>query len=166
MFVIQGLTRWLVDIVMKFPLAVRPGLFVALALLLGWIAMRRGRSAWRLCVRLTCAVADLAVGLVLLAEYHWTQSRRQQGRPAATAAIIGGKAADRILDYAARGYERPMPVQTGGHWRTPILWGLFFCGTSILLYKLKLHLPPSAPSQLAAHVWHYWVSLKSWAHGG
>lgn len=160
---VQNAIRWLIDIVGKFPLAVRPGLLIALTLLIGWILIRRVGPAWRLCVRSACAVTDLSIGLVLLAEYHWTQHRRRQDKPAAEAAITGGKVAERILDYAANAYDSLKPVAAKGRWRTPIIWGLIFCGASILLYQLGLHNPAKAPSQLAAHVWQYWTWLAHWA---
>lgn len=160
---IQVPTRWLLEVVMKFPLAVRPGLFIALVILVCWILLRRRRSVWGRSLRIACVAIDLSIGLVLLAEYHWTQHRRHQGKRAAELAIACGSVAERMLDGLAGRYGRPAPSATVGHWRTPLIWGVLICALSVLLYRLQLHTPPNEPALLAAHVWQYWSSLSNWA---
>lgn len=123
MFLIRDPVRWLADTVIRFPEAVRPGLFIALVILVWWFLLRRSRPAWRLGVRSACAMTDLSIGFALLAEYGWTRHRRSQGIPAASAAVAGGQVAERVLDRAADIYEKMTPVKSTGHWRTPVIWG-------------------------------------------
>jgi hypothetical protein len=164
MFLIRDPVRWLANIVVHFPEAVRPGLFVALVVLIWWFLLRRARPAWRLCVRSACAMIDLSIGFALLAEYGWTRHRRSHGMPAASVAVTGGQVAERVLDRAADIYEKIPPVKSIGRWRTPVIWGVIFCAVSIVLYRVGLHAPPNAPSKLAAHVFRYWATLNGWAH--
>ncbi len=166
MWVIQDPVRWLLDLVVKFPLAVQPGLFVALVVLTCWLLLRRGRVLWRFCVRLLCQVIDVMVGLVLLAEYQWTQCRRRAGMAASLVALTGGQVAERILDGVAVAYLIPGPSVRQGRVRTPVTWGVIFCAVSVVLYLVELHATSGAPEQVAAHVWHYWSRIHRWAFGG
>jgi hypothetical protein len=166
MWVIQAPARWLMDLVVAFPLAVQPGLFVAFVVLIGWLLLRRGRVLWRFCVRMLCQVTDVTLGLVLLAEYQWTQRRRRAGMAAAQAALTGGQVAERILDGVAVAYLAPGPAVRQGRVRTPVIWGVIFCAVSVTLYWVELHATSGAPGQVAARVWHYWATIHGWAFGG
>jgi hypothetical protein len=165
MFVIQDVARWIVGIVMRFPVAVRPGLFIALLVLLAWVLVRRGRWILWLGVRAACLMTDVSIGIALLAEFHWTRHRRQQGKAAAELAVTAGKAAERVLDFACNAYELPKAVAARGHWRSPIIWGVLFCAASVLLFELGTRPPPNVSAPLAAHVWRYWIEIKGWARG-
>lgn len=165
MFIIRDPTGWLLDVVEKFPVAVRPGMFIALALLICWILLRRRNSLATRILRVACIATDVSIGLVLLAEYRWTHHRRHQGKPAAELAIVGGGVAERMLDGVADLYGSRRPSAVAGHWRTPIIWGILICAVSILLYRLQLHTPSNGSTTLAAHVWHYWSSFSNWARG-
>jgi hypothetical protein len=100
MFIIQAVS-WL-------PEALRPGVFVAVVILLLWfILVRRGLSeAWRATCRGTARAIDLALGAVLRIEYMITAARRRRGAAPPRWAFALTGVSGTVEDCAERLYQR------------------------------------------------------------
>jgi hypothetical protein len=100
MFLVQAIS-WL-------PEALRPGVFVAVVILLLWfIFIRRGLlEAWRATCRGTARAIDLSLGAVLRIEYTITTARRRRDEAPPRWAFAFAGVSGTLEDYAARLYQR------------------------------------------------------------
>ena len=100
MFCVQAIS-WL-------PEALRPGVFVAVVILLLWfIVIRRGLpEAWRATCRGTARALDLSLGAVLRIEYTITTARRRRGEAPPRWAFAFAGVSGTLEDCAARLYQR------------------------------------------------------------
>jgi hypothetical protein len=108
--------KWLVQTIAWLPDALRPGVFVAVLILVAWfVFVQRGLpNLWHGVCRLAARTADAIVGLALLPDYVSTMARQRRGEPPTNLVLTTGEAADRVLDGAGALYER--------HQRDPIAW--------------------------------------------
>lgn len=99
---------FLVQAVSWLPEALRPGVFVAVVILLLWfILVRRGLSeAWRATGRATARAIDLSLGAVLRIEYMITAARRRRGAAPPRWAFALTGVSGTVEDCAARLYQR------------------------------------------------------------
>jgi len=116
--------RWVVQAIVLLPDLLRPGVFLALLVLLGWfVFVQRGLPhLWAATCRGAARVADRAIGLLLLPQHLLATARRRGGQAVAAG---GGRdapppfdeLADRALDGVAALYasHRREPLQ----WRRP-----------------------------------------------
>jgi hypothetical protein len=100
MFLVQAIS-WL-------PEALRPGVFVAVVILVLWfIFIRRGLfAAWRATCRGTARAIDLGLGAVLRIEYTITTARRRRGEAPPRWAFAFAGVSRTLEDCAARLYQR------------------------------------------------------------
>jgi hypothetical protein len=100
--------EWIVQAIAWLPEALRPGVFLALVVLILWFVLVRHAvpDLWHAVCRGLARLVDLCVGLVLLPEYAITTARRRRGEPPAQWAFALGGIADVLLDGAAWLYER------------------------------------------------------------
>jgi hypothetical protein len=101
---------WPVQAIGWLPEAVRPGVFVALVVLLVWV-VARGQlgGVWRALGRGAARLLDLAVGIVLRIEYGITSARRRGGEAPPRWAFALAHVTDGIEDGAAWLYARHLP---------------------------------------------------------
>jgi hypothetical protein len=109
---------WPVQAIAWLPEAVRPGIFVALVVLLVWVVARgHAGGVWRASCRGAARLLDLAVGAVLRVEYAITSMRRRGGDAPPRWAFALAYMTDGIEDGAAWLYARnlpPVPEPVGG----------------------------------------------------
>jgi hypothetical protein len=100
MFLVQAIS-WL-------PEALRPGVFVAVVILLLWsIFIRRGLlEAWRATCRGTARAIDLSLGAVLRIEYTITTARRRRDEAPPRWAFAFAGISGTLEECAARLYQR------------------------------------------------------------
>jgi hypothetical protein len=100
--------EWLVEVVARLPPALRPGVFLALVVLIVWfVFVRRGLpDLWHALWRGGARLVDALVAGPLLLEYAVTSSRRRRGEPPPQWALALGGVTDVVLDGAASVYER------------------------------------------------------------
>lgn len=108
MFLVQAIS-WL-------PEALRPGVFVAVVVLLLWfIFIRRGLpEAWRATCRGTARAIDVSLGAVLRIEYTITTSRRRRGEAPPRWAFALAGVSGTLEDCAAGLYQRNVRRAEGG----------------------------------------------------
>lgn len=103
--------QWLIQLIALLPVALRPGVFLALVIALLWfVFVHRGLpSLWRRTCRGVAIAIDFGVGLVLLPEYLLTSERRRRGEEPGSVALALAPLAERILNAAAAVYQRNLP---------------------------------------------------------
>lgn len=99
--------KWLVQAVAWLPQSVRPGVFLALMVIVLWfVFVQRGLvPVWHGTVRGLAHLIDGIVGVVLWLEFTITAARRRRGKLATRWALVLGDATDAILDRAASLHE-------------------------------------------------------------
>jgi hypothetical protein len=99
---------FLVQVVSWLPEALRPGVFVAVVILLLWfIFIRRGLSeVWRATCRGAARAIDLSLGAVLRIEYMITTARRRRGLAPPRWAFASAGVSGTLEACAARLYQR------------------------------------------------------------
>jgi hypothetical protein len=100
--------KWLLQAVAWLPEPVRPGVFLALMVIVLWfVLVQRGLvPVWRGTVRGLARLIDGIVGVVLRLEFTITAAWRRRGKAATRWALVLGEATDAILDHAASLHER------------------------------------------------------------
>jgi hypothetical protein len=103
--------QWLIQLIALLPVALRPGVFLALVIALVWfVFVYRGLpSLWRRTCRGAAIVVDLIVGVVLLPEYLLTTAKRTRGGQPGSVALAVSPLAEQVLDAASAVYERNLP---------------------------------------------------------
>lgn len=103
--------QWVIQLISLLPVALRPGVFLAVIVSLTWfVFVRRGLpSLWRRTCRGIAISVDLVVGLALFPEYLLTTSRRSRGQQPGSIALTVAPLAEHVLDAAAALYERSPP---------------------------------------------------------
>jgi hypothetical protein len=98
---------WPVQAIAWLPEALRPGVFIAVVVLIVWfVFVRRGVSdLWRAGCRGLAHLIDVSVGIVLRLEYTMTTARRRRGKAPPQWAFALTGMTDVIQDGAARLYE-------------------------------------------------------------
>ncbi len=95
---------WLVQAVAWLPEALRPGVFIAVVVLIVWfVFVRRGLpDLWRAGCRGLAYLIDASVGIVLRLEYTTTTARRRRGKAPPQWAFALAGMTDAIQDGAAQ----------------------------------------------------------------
>lgn len=108
--------KLLVQIIAWLPGLLRPGVFLAVIVLIVWfVAVQRGLpNLWHAVCRGAARLVDLIVGIVLLPDYLMTTARQKRGESPGEAVLAMGNVAERVLDGAAGFYEH--------HQSKPIEW--------------------------------------------
>jgi hypothetical protein len=157
--------KWLVQLVAWLPDALRPGVFVAVIVLVAWfIFVQRGLpSLWHAGCRGAARVIDLVVGLALLPDYVITTSRQKRGEAPVESVLVIGDFADRILDGTGSFYER--------HRREPIKrkrvpW--IPCAAIVVILAIPWFVMDRAPAgsevrRNLAGVFGNWRDFEDWA---
>jgi hypothetical protein len=102
---------WPIQAIAWLPEALRPGVFVALLVLLLWfVFVRRGvPDLWRACCRCAARLLDFGLGIVLRPEYMVTRARRRRGQTPPQWAFALANVTDVVEDGALRLYQRYQP---------------------------------------------------------
>jgi hypothetical protein len=103
--------QWLIQLIALLPVALRPGVFLALVVALLWfVFVHRGLpSLWRRTCRGAAIAIDFSVGLALLPEYLFTSERRRRGEEPGSVTLAVAPLAEQILNAAAAVYQRNLP---------------------------------------------------------
>lgn len=103
--------QWPIQLIALLPVALRPGVFLAVVIALVWfVFVRRGLpSLWHRTCRDAAIAIDCSVGLVLLPEYLLTSARRGRGEEPGSVALALAPLAEQILNAAAAVYQRNLP---------------------------------------------------------
>jgi len=157
--------KWLVQAIALLPDLLRPGIFFAAILLIIWfVAVQRGvPNLWYAICRGLARAVDLVVGVSLLPDYLVTTARQKRGEPPSEALLAIGGVAERVLDGAARFYER--------HQREPISWKplpWIPCVVIIAVFAIPWvvmdRLPASSEAKVhLAKVFDRWRDVEAWA---
>lgn len=162
--------KWLVQATALLPDALRPGVFLAVIVLILWFTLRqRGLpSLWAAACRGVARVVDRAVGLAVLPQYLVANARQRRGghavgAPTADTTLVLSDLADKVLDGAASLYE--------SHQREPMAWRRPPWKTCLLIVGLsagawiamdQLPVDSEAKSELAG-AYDNWRDLEDWA---
>lgn len=157
--------KWLINLIALLPDVVRPGVFLAILVLIAWfVVVQRGMpSAWHAVCRGTARLLELTVGMVLLPEYLMTTSRQRRGQhPGETVLAVSG-VAERLLDGADGLYER--------HRREPIKWKSppwRLCLVIVVVCSIPWvamdRLPVSSEVRVhLAKAFSHWREVEAWA---
>jgi hypothetical protein len=103
--------QWLIQLIALLPVALRPGVFLALVIALIWFVFgyRGLPSVWRRICRGAAIAVDLIVGVVLLPEYLLTTARRTRGGQPGSIALAVSPLAEHVLNAASAVYQRNLP---------------------------------------------------------
>jgi hypothetical protein len=163
----MGLLKKLVDLlaglIAPFPLAVQPGLFLAVGLMLLWLVLKRGRVLWNWGIRTTTLLIGSGTGLVLYPEYVHTTTRRRSGASPSSVAIGVTPMIDRVLDGVSDAYTAHPRTETKALGCPPIAWAVVLCVCSVVLYYVARRPDGQAVAPLADAVFTNWASLRRWA---
>jgi hypothetical protein len=178
---------WLVQVIAVLPEALRPGVFLALAVLLVWfVFVRRGLpDLWRAIWRGFAHLIDGGVWIALRLEYAITTARRRSGRTPPKWAFALAPVWDAAEDSATWLYERnrpPEPKRTAEHqqedegeeskppvprprkptvpWVLCVAIVLFFTAAWIAMDELP---ETSIAKYRFAQVFNVWRDVEEWA---
>ncbi len=157
--------KWLINLIALLPDVVRPGVFIAVLVLIVWfVAIQRGLpNLWHATCRGSARVADLTIGVVLLPEYLMTTSRQRRGQGPGEAVFAISGVADRALDGVAGFYER--------HQRDRIQWKhlpwlpcLAIVVVCTIPWIVMGRLPVSSEARVQlAKAFDHWRDVEAWA---
>ncbi|MGH3264973.1 MAG: hypothetical protein ACRDNS_23615 [Trebonia sp.] len=163
----MGLLRapasWLLSIADRFPVAVQPGIYLALLILLVWALTRARRPIYNAALRVACLAADLVIGLLLLPEYAFTRAQRAAGGAPGPLMLAVGRAVERVLDGAADLYAAHPLVRIAK--RPPLVLIVLLIAVSYLDYWLLHQAPPNTAIKVSHNIWSAWVQFATWTRG-
>ncbi len=173
--------QWVIQLISLLPVALRPGVFLAVIVSLTWfVFVRRGLpSLWRRACRGVAMTVDLVVGLVLFPEYLLTTSRRSRGEQPGSIALTVAPVAERVLDAAAGLYERSLPKETSKtsseeaseqaskktpKRRFPWAWcALVIAACAGAWIAMDQMAPREEAKRTLAEAFEYWREVEAWA---
>jgi hypothetical protein len=157
--------QWLVRSLSWFPDALRPGLFLAALLMLGWfVFVQQGLPAvWHFLCRAAAVLIDLIIGLLLLPDYVITTARRRRGEAPGAAILVAGQIAEHALDGAASLYAH--------HQREPISWkrppwktsALIIVACAAAWFAMEQVPPTSETAHALSDLSDPWRDVEDWA---
>lgn len=157
--------KWLINLVALLPDAMRPGVFLAVLVLIVWfVVIQRGLpNLWHATCRGSARVVDLTIGVVLLPEYLMTSSRQRRGQAPGEAVLAISGVADRALDGVAGFYERHQRDRI--HWkRPPWLPCLVIVVVCAIPWIVMDRLPVSSEARVQlAKAFDHWRDVEAWA---
>jgi hypothetical protein len=176
---------WFVQAIALLPEALRPGVFIALIVLVLWfVLVRRGvPDLWRAGCRGLARLIDFSVGVVLRLEYTITTGRRRKEKAPPRWAFALAGVTDVVQDGAVWLYERhqrpvakqiehdddaeeeqkqPMPPQrmSRGPWLVGAVIVLIFTGAWITMDELS---ETDIVKYRLAQVFDPWRDVEEWA---
>jgi hypothetical protein len=157
--------RWLIQGIAWLPVALRPGVFLAVVALAVWlVAVQRALPSLghRVCRGAALAVGGL-VGLAILPEYKITTARHRHGQAPGALAQRLSPVADGVLETARSFYWH--------HERAPMRWrrppwktlaaSIAVCGVAWVVMDQA---PAASPvKQQLAQVFDVWRHVEAWA---
>jgi hypothetical protein len=173
--------QWLIQLISLLPVALRPGVFLAVVVSLAWfVFVRRGLpSLWRLSCRGVAITVDLAVGLALFPEYLLTTSRRSRGGQPGSMALTVAPVAEHVLHAAAALYERSLPKETSKEAskeisepaskktpkrRFPWIWcALVIAACAGAWIAMDQMAPGEEAKRTLAEAFEHWRDVEAWA---
>lgn len=160
--------KWSVRGLAWLPDAVRPGLFLALAVLFCWLVLvQRGvPGLWHGICRALARIADLLVSVALFPEYLFTTARRRQGRVPGQSVLVLGSLTDVVFDATASFYERHQ--RESRKWKSPpwkacLVVFVLCTGAWIAMEEIA---PPDKTKRALAEGFEYWREVEAWAEVG
>jgi hypothetical protein len=161
--------KWFVQLIALLPVALRPGVFLAVILAILWfVLVRRGLPAlWRRAWRGVAVCLDLIVGVSLFPEYVLTSARRSRGQPPGQAARATAPIADRALDAAAALYEANVPKKPAtdqpSKKKFPWLWCALIVAVCAGAYiAMEQTSRADEARHTLAEVFDYWRDVEDW----
>jgi hypothetical protein len=157
--------QWLVRAVANLPDALRPGVFLALIIVLLWfLFVRRGLGAlWQALCRGAANAVTVLVGLVLLPEYAMTTARRRRGEAPGRIALVMARPSEMILDGAASLHERHQEKKKRSS-KPPWKLSLFVIVAAAAAWITMDSLPAREPAKRdLARIYQHWRDVEVWA---
>lgn len=173
---------WPVQAIGWLPEAVRPGVFVALVVLLIWLVVRAPGSLWRALCRGVARLLDIAVGFLLRPEYAITTARRRRGEAPPRWAFALAHVTDGVEDGAVWLYERHQPPaaepveddeeaepvadeERSTRGRTPVLVActVILVGCTAAWITMDRLTPTSIAKYELAEMFGPWREIEEWA---
>lgn len=157
--------KLVIQLISFLPEALRPGVFLALVVLLAWfVFVQRGLpSLWHAICRGAARIVDLLVGVLVLLEYALTTARQRRGESPGNATMVVSNVAERVLDGAGGLYERH--TREAIKWKRPpwIVCGVVIavCGVAWLVMDLTDNGSPV--KQELSSVYDHWRDVEAWA---
>lgn len=164
MAILRVPASWVLSITGHFPVAIQPGVYLGLIIVLIWAVTRARRPIYNALLRLSALTVDFVVGLVLLPEFAMTRAQRANGGAPGAAALVGGRVAEKVLDTAANVYVAHPFVRISK--RPPLVLIALLLIASGVDYWLLHKAPPNTATKIAHNIWSYWIQFKTWTHGG
>lgn len=157
--------KWLVQVVAWLPEPVRPGVFLALMVIVLWfVLVQRGLvPVWHGTVRGLARLIDGILGVVLWLEFTITAARRRRGKPATRWALVLGGATDAILDHAAslhELHEHKVVAWKRPPWKRCMAIMLLCTGAWLTMEHLSVS---SIAKYRLAQAFTPWRDLEAWA---
>lgn len=161
--------KWFIQLIALLPVALRPGVFLAVILAILWfVLVRRGLPGlWRRAWRGVAVCLDLIVGAMLFPEYVLTSARRSRGQLPGQAARATAPIADRALDAAAALYEANLPKKPGkdqpSKKKFPWLWCALIIAVCAGAYiAMEQTSRADEARHTLAEVFDYWRDVEDW----
>jgi len=159
------LPKWAVRQVTWLPVALRPGVLLALIVAIAWLVFVRPRAPalWHASCRLVARGTEFVVGLVVLPDYIIASSRRRRDATVAVGPTVLDRGTRPVLSRADAVYER--------HRRDPLRlsalpWPLLLAIVAIFAsaWLVMDHLPVTTPFRHElSNVFQYWRDVEDWA---
>jgi hypothetical protein len=157
--------QWLVRVVANLPDALRPGVFLAVIIVLLWfLFVRRGLGAlWQALCRGAANVVTVVVGLALLPEYATTTARRRRGQPPGRVALVIARPSEMFLDGAASLHERHQEKKKRSS-KPPWKLSLLVVVAAAAAWLTMDSLPARDPAKRdLARIYQHWRDIEVWA---
>ena len=163
---VEAPVQWLIRTIAYLPDALRPGVFLAVLIVVFWfVLVREGISElWRSACRSVAWITDVVVSLALLPEYAITTARRRRGDTPGRLALLMAGPSEVLLNGAVSLYERHEHKSERSKKRPPwtvcVLVVIVVAGAWVTMDDLAAGEPTKR--QLSG-LYERWRDIEAWA---
>lgn len=158
--------QWIVQALSLLPPALRPGVFLAILLVIVWLlfVQRIAPQLWHLACRIVARLLNTMVALLLFCEYTLTRARRRRGGQPKDFTFIFGDTVENLAGWAVAFHGRHQAskiVWKRFPWKQCVLVIAVFAGLWVVMDKIPA---TDAAKRQLAEGFEVWRKVETWAH--